>query len=164
MITLKTDKKRLALIIALVCSASWAEADEAIEFNTDVTDASDRQNVDLQRFSEGNFVTPGEYLLDVRINGQEIPQQSIRYITDPDNKHKSLACLSPLQLELLALKEDALAHIHPITATCHDISRLPGVVLNNSAGLLDITVPQAWMKYTDPDWTPPNVGIMASRG
>lgn len=70
MITLKTDKKRLALFIALVCASSWAEADEAIEFNTDVLDASDRHNVDLQRFSEGNFVTPGEYLLDVRINSR----------------------------------------------------------------------------------------------
>lgn len=155
MITLKTDKKRLALFIALVCASSWAEADEAIEFNTDVLDASDRHNVDLQRFSEGNFVTPGEYLLDVRINSREIPQQSIRYIVDPANPHKSMACLTPQQLELLALKEEALAYIHPISATCYDISRLPGVALNNSAGVLDIIVPQAWMKYTDPDWTPP---------
>ncbi len=115
MITLKTDKKRLALFIALVCAASWAEADEAIEFNTDVLDASDRHNVDLQRFSEGNFVAPGEYLLDVRINSQEIPQQSIRYIADPANSHKSMACLTPQQLELLALKEEALTHIHPLT-------------------------------------------------
>ena len=155
MITLKTDKKRLALFIALVCASSCVEADEAIEFNTDVLDASDRHNVDLQRFSEGNFVTPGEYLLDVRINSQEIPQQSIRYIVDPANPHKSMACLTPQQLELLALKEEALTYIHPISAACYDISRLPGVVLNNSAGVLDITVPQAWMKYTDPDWTPP---------
>lgn len=85
----------------------------------------------------------------------EIPQQSIRYIVDPANSHKSMACLTPQQLELLALKEEALTYIHPISATCYDISRLPGVVLNNSAGVLDITVPQAWMKYTDPDWTPP---------
>ncbi|HEP1058596.1 TPA: fimbria/pilus outer membrane usher protein [Klebsiella aerogenes] len=155
MITLKTDKKRLALFIALVCAASWAEADEAIEFNTDVLDASDRHNVDLQRFSEGNFVAPGEYLLDVRINSQEIPQQTIRYIADPANSHKSMACLTAQQLELLALKEEALTHIHAISATCYDISHLPGVALNNSAGVLDITVPQAWMKYTDPDWTPP---------
>lgn len=78
MITLKTDKKRLALFIALVCAASWAEADEAIEFNTDVLDASDRHNVDLQRFSEGNFVAPGEYLLDVRINSQRfLSRQSV---------------------------------------------------------------------------------------
>lgn len=98
MITLKTDKKRLALFIALVCASSFVEADEAIEFNTDVLDASDRHNVDLQRFSEGNFVTPGEYLLDVRINSQEIPQQSIRYIVDPANPHKSMACLTPQQL------------------------------------------------------------------
>lgn len=54
----------------------------------------------------------------------EIPQQSIRYIVDPANPHKSMACLTPQQLELLALKEEALAYIHPISATCYDISRL----------------------------------------
>ncbi len=100
-------------------------------------------------------MAPGEYLLDVRINSREIPQQTIRYIADPANSHKSIACLTPQQLELLALKEEALTHIHPINATCYDISHLPGVALNNSAGVLDITVPQAWMKYSDPDWTPP---------
>ncbi len=70
MITLKTDKKRLALFIALVSASSFVEADEDIEFNTDVLDARDRHHVDLQRFSAGTFVTPGEYLLDVRINSQ----------------------------------------------------------------------------------------------
>ena len=55
MITLKTDKKRLALFITLVCASAWAEADEAIEFNTDVLDASDRQNVDLQRFPKATL-------------------------------------------------------------------------------------------------------------
>lgn len=156
MTTLNTSKTLLALFIALACTSFFpAAADETIEFNTAVLDASDRQNVDLQRFSEGNFVAPGDYLLDVHINGQEIAQQQVRYISDVDHPHKTLACLSPQQLELLALKEDALKYTRPLAENCLDISRLPGIALNNSAGVLDITVPQAWMKYTDPNWTPP---------
>lgn len=155
MTTLNTSKTLLALFIALACTSFPAAADETIEFNTAVLDASDRQNVDLQRFSEGNFVAPGDYLLDVHINGQEIAQQQVRYISDVDHPHKTLVCLSPQQLELLALKEDALKYTRPLAENCLDISRLPGIALNNSAGVLDITVPQAWMKYTDPNWTPP---------
>lgn len=68
----------------------------------------------------------------------EIPQQTIRYIADPANSHKSMACLTAQQLELLALKEEALTHIHAISATCYDISHLPGVALNNSAGVLTL--------------------------
>jgi hypothetical protein len=49
---------------------------------------------------------------------------------------------SPQQLELLALKEDALKYTRPLAENCLDISRLPGIALNNSAGVLDITVPQ----------------------
>lgn len=154
MTSLNTSKTLLALFITLACS-SPATADDAVEFNTAVLDASDRQNVDLQRFSEGNYVAPGDYLLDVHINGQEIAQQQIHYITDVDHPHKTLACLTAEQLGLLALKEEALTYIQARSERCLDISHLPGIVLNNSAGVLDITIPQAWMKYSDPNWTPP---------
>lgn len=150
-----TPKTFLALFVALVCASSRVTADDAVEFNTDVLDASDRSNVDLQRFSEGNFVAPGNYLLDVRINGQEIAQQQIHYLTDPQHPHKTLPCLTPQQLELLALNEKALKYVTSLRERCIDLSHLPGIAFSNSAGTLDITVPQAWMKYNDPDWTPP---------
>jgi outer membrane usher protein PapC len=127
MTTLNTSKTLLALFIALACTSFPAAADETIEFNTAVLDASDRQNVDLQRFSEGNFVAPGDYLLDVHINGQEIAQQQVRYISDVDHPHKTQVCLSRQQLELLALKEDALKYTRPLAENCLDISRLPGI-------------------------------------
>jgi outer membrane usher protein FimD/PapC len=47
-------------------------AQERVEFNTDVLDASDRTRIDLSRFATDNYVTPGDYLLDIRINGQSI--------------------------------------------------------------------------------------------
>ncbi|EMB4324213.1 fimbria/pilus outer membrane usher protein [Pluralibacter gergoviae] len=152
---LKINKNKLAILISLACATFHVAADDAVEFNTDVLDASDRQNVDLQRFSEGNFVAPGTYLLDVRINGQEIPQQQITYIADPQNAHKTLVCFTPQQLALLALKDEVQPHIRTIAPDCLDISGIDGIRFSNAAGVLDITIPQAWMKYSDPDWTPP---------
>ena len=51
------------------CCASMACASTDVEFNTDVLDAADRDNIDLTRFATDNYVPPGEYLLDIKING-----------------------------------------------------------------------------------------------
>ncbi|WP_275452317.1 FimD/PapC N-terminal domain-containing protein [Hafnia paralvei] len=52
-----------------------------VEFNTDVLDASDRKNVDLKRFSSDNYVVPGNYLLDIRVNGWIGPYISIHFLS-----------------------------------------------------------------------------------
>lgn len=153
--TLKTNIKKIAVLISLIIIAQQVVADDAVDFNTDVLDASDRHNVDLQRFSQGNYVAPGRYLLDVRVNGQSLPQQQIDYVPDPKNPHATLVCLTAHQVSLLALKKEALAQVRTIAPDCLDVSPLPGVAFNNAAGTLDITLPQAWMTYSDPDWTPP---------
>lgn len=52
-----------------------AYASTDVEFNTDVLDAADRDNIDLTRFATDNYVPPGEYLLDIKINGRAVGQQ-----------------------------------------------------------------------------------------
>jgi outer membrane usher protein FimD/PapC len=61
------------------CCASMVCASTDVEFNTDVLDAADRDNIDLTRFATDNYV-PGEYLLDIKINGQAVGQQKVRYL------------------------------------------------------------------------------------
>ncbi len=68
-------------------------ANDLVEFNVDVLDVGDRNNIDLTRFSKDNFVFPGTYLLDLYINGQSLSQQKVTYITDPHDSEKSLVCL-----------------------------------------------------------------------
>ncbi|MBP6123382.1 fimbria/pilus outer membrane usher protein [Providencia heimbachae] len=144
-----------AIYIAMLCYSINVFADDIVEFNTDVLDVGDRDNIDLTRFSKDNFVFPGSYLLDVYINGQSLSQQKVAYIVDPDNNEKTLVCFTQQQIEMLALKEDALKKIQTISSDCSNITSIPGVKINNHEGKLDITMPQAWMKYTDPDWVPP---------
>uniref|UniRef100_UPI001C8E1B1E FimD/PapC N-terminal domain-containing protein n=1 Tax=Yersinia enterocolitica TaxID=630 RepID=UPI001C8E1B1E len=44
----------------------------AVEFNTDVLDAVDRQNIDISRFSQAGYIMPGQYQMEVTVNGQGI--------------------------------------------------------------------------------------------
>lgn len=151
----KTKKNLLAVLIALFCYSDRVAADPMVEFNTDVLDASDRNNVDLKRFSSDNYVVPGNYLLDIRVNGQAVSQQNVIYRATANNADTSFVCLTPEQVDFLALKKEAQEKIHHVDPQCLDIKAIPGVELNNHEGILDITVPQAWMKYNDPDWVPP---------
>lgn len=148
-------KKLFAIYIAVLCYSPNMSANDLVEFNVDVLDVGDRNNIDLTRFSKDNFVFPGTYLLDVYINGQSLSQQKVTYITDPQDSEKSLVCFTPKQIEMLALKEDALKKIQAISPECSNILPISGVKINNYEGKLDITIPQAWMKYSDPSWVPP---------
>lgn len=143
----------LSQIVILFCySISYAATD--VEFNTDVLDAADRGNVDLTRFAADNYIPAGEYLLDIKINGQEIGQKKVRYLASKDGK-QTQACISSELLSRLALKEEAQLKVEPVYEDCYNVLSLPGATLTNYAGTLDITVPQAWMKYNDPNWVPP---------
>ncbi|WP_075181467.1 fimbria/pilus outer membrane usher protein [Pantoea sp. 1.19] len=137
-----------------VCSVTPVCADQRVEFNTDVLDAADRSHIDLSRFSTDNYISPGDYLLDIRVNGQSLGQEKVRYVnTAPDRSAEP--CISDDLLDKLALKDETRQRLTRREAQCTLLSSLPGAQLRTQAGMLDITVPQAWMKYNDPDWTPP---------
>lgn len=61
------------ILLSLFCNAA-----SAVEFNTDVLDAADKKNIDFTRFSEAGYVLPGQYLLDVIVNGQSISPASLQ--------------------------------------------------------------------------------------
>lgn len=143
------------LLLLLASAETSSAADDPVEFSTDALDAGDRKNVDLSRFAENNFVAPATYLLDLKINGNFFKRQKITYIVSPDNVKQSLACLPVDVVQALALKEEALNHVRRISDSCYDIRSIPSASLNNQQGSLDISIPQAWMKYSDPDWVPP---------
>lgn len=153
-VSINTKMTIIALQVISVCYATSAYADENVEFNTDVLDAVDRNHIDLSRFSTDNYVTPGDYLLDIRINGQPVGQEKIRYIETAEGKN-SLPCISGDLLDRLALKDEARLKVTQVYEDGYSLQSLPGAKMSNYAGILEITVPQAWMKYNDPNWTPP---------
>lgn len=79
----------------------------AVEFNVNFIDSADRNNVDLSRFQVANYIAPGEYLLDVMLNGRTFGDQSvIQYIPVDDNKNSRL-CLPPSLVDKFDLTKAA---------------------------------------------------------
>ncbi|MEX6226447.1 FimD/PapC N-terminal domain-containing protein [Providencia hangzhouensis] len=48
-----------------------------IEFNTDVLDVEDRNNIDLEQFNRIGFIMPGTYNLKININGHSLSEMSV---------------------------------------------------------------------------------------
>ncbi len=69
-----------------------------------------------------------------------------------------VACLPQEVIPKLALTDEAIAKIDTWhDGQCANLLALDGVVIANDIGngLLRIAVPQAWMKYSDPNRIPP---------
>lgn len=62
----KHSKLRRVILLAFGLT-TWGAS--AAEFNTDVLDAEDLQNIDISRFSVAGYVPPGDYVLTVWVNG-----------------------------------------------------------------------------------------------
>lgn len=149
-------KKTLAVCIAIALLPQLSRADT--EFNTDVLDIEDRTKIDLSRFSDADYVMPGDYLLEIKINQKTLPQQKIQYFPLQGEKLASQVCIPADLISKMALKPAAAEKVtlwHD--DECADISAIDGVSVSNriGGGALVINIPQAWMKYSDPDWTPP---------
>lgn len=148
----------LLISLILVGSARWAIAAD-IEFNTDVLDVKDRANIDLEQFSRGNFIMPGDYLFSLHINKQMLTERSVVFYP-PDNDPKgSEACITPQLVEQLGLKESALKTLtwwHQ--NQCLDHHSLQGMEVRADLGAaaLYLNIPQAYLEYTAENWDPPS--------
>ncbi|ECI5215358.1 PapC/FimD family outer membrane usher protein, partial [Salmonella enterica subsp. diarizonae] len=138
----------------------------AVDFNTDVLDATDRKNIDLSRFSSAGYIMPGQYQMDIMVNDQSISPSAFQVAfleppADGKNGTKTLprACLTPDMVGKMGLtpaSRDRVTFWHD--GQCADFSQLAGVEIrpNTAEGMLYINMPQAWLEYSDASWLPPS--------
>ncbi len=148
----------LPLLIALALANGKASAAGPIEFNTDVLDVQDRSNIDLGRFARAGYVMPGEYSLVVNVNQQELPEQSIPFYPAEKDATSTEACLSPILVEQMGLKEEFTRQLvwwH--NGQCLAIASLEGMTVRPDLGsnTLYLSIPQAYLEYSAADWDPP---------
>ncbi|WP_434661453.1 fimbria/pilus outer membrane usher protein [Klebsiella sp. MISC125] len=155
--------KKLSLLIkhtlySACVTASLSAPLYAIEFNTDMIDAEDRQNIDLSQFEKKGYIPVGSYLVRVKINKNTLPKAySLEWIK-ADNESGSQLCLTKDRLTEFGF---ASSFIEPLQALdqqgCLDLSHKPELIirLDKASMVLTLTVPQAWMKYQAKNWTPP---------
>lgn len=149
------------LLLSLVAVPAYA-----IDFNTDVLDAADRQNIDFSRFSRAGYIMPGQYQMEIKVNSQDISPSAfqIAFLEPPfsaSDKEKLLpqACLTPEIVERMGLTEESQEKVtYWNNGQCADFSQLAGVEIrpNPAEGMLNINMPQAWLEYSDASWLPPS--------
>jgi len=148
------NKTSVAVAVALlgVNTMAWA-----VEFNTDVLDVSDKNNIDFTRFSKENYIMPGNYLMMIRVNDQNLEENKIPFYPRENKPDSSEACLSPELVNELALKPNMVEKItYWHQGECADFSTLKGMTLRGdlATSSLQIVIPQAWLEYSDPNWVP----------
>ncbi|MFE8117294.1 fimbria/pilus outer membrane usher protein [Brenneria goodwinii] len=152
-----TKIKRFSLFVFFAVSF-FAQNGKAIEFNTHVLDIDEQNEIDLSRFSDPDYVVPGEYWLNIKVNGKAVDARSVRYLVDGADGKSSVLCLDSEVINKFAMKAEAKARVvWSPDGQCADLTAIPGVKISNQIGMgeLNITIPQAWLKYTDKNWTPP---------
>lgn len=147
------------VLLALTSAEVFAGGDD-VQFNTDVLDVSDRKNIDLTQFSRAGFVMPGDYTLGLQVNSASLQESNIRFLAPENDPKGSVACLSPALVKRFGLKGDVFSSLHWWhSGECldPDDSALKGMQLHTDLGTstLTISIPQAYMEYTSPNWDAP---------
>ncbi|WP_423270944.1 FimD/PapC N-terminal domain-containing protein, partial [Escherichia coli] len=107
----------------------------AVDFNTDVLDAADRQNIDFSRFSRAGYIMPGQYQMEIRVNGQDISPSAFQItfleppFSDSDNeKPLPEPCLTPEIVSRMGLTEASQEKVtYWNNGQCADFRQLSGV-------------------------------------
>ena len=153
------DRRKVLISAALYCLAPCSDAAEAIQFNTDMLDVKDRQNLDLNVFSVENFIMPGQYSLSVKINSTLLGEQTVTYIATEGDPKNSQLCLSIDQVDLFGLNASAKKALTWWNGgECLDLESIPGMQARGelSTSTLHLSIPQESLDYVAPNWDPPS--------
>lgn len=144
----------------LILTPMIAFSEEAVDFNTDFLEADSTENVDFSKFSHANYIPPGNYSLAISVNKVKISmEQSIIFFTPNYDEKISLACITPELYEQLGLKPEWKNKVTwLLDGQCLDIRSVPEMRIQGdlAKNIVDISIPQAYMEYEDPNWDPPS--------
>lgn len=111
-------------------------------------------------FRKKGYVEPGKYNLRVHVNNQPLPDDyDIYWYATENDPNKSYACLSPELVAQFGLKEDIAKNLQWIRdGQCLNTALLAGTEISGDLGqsALLVSVPQAYLEYTDSEWDPPS--------
>lgn len=159
-ISIRIPGARISRLAAALLMCGWTCAwAQEIQFNMDVLDVKDRKNIDLTQFSRRGYIMPGVYNMDVELNSQALPEQTIAFYPPDVDEKGSEACLTPEFIQLLGLKAGLDTKFKPWhQGECLDIQTLDGTKVSGDLGSskLNISIPQAYLEYSSPDWDPPS--------
>lgn len=133
----------------------------SMDFNIDMLDIDNADNIDFSQFSHANFIMPGQYYLTTKLNNERISQAQNITIIAPDTTNNIFhtVCIPVTLREKLGLKAKYHHHLKLYNDNqCIDLSSLEGASLKVDLSTLTlfISIPQLFLEYTDPNWVPPS--------
>ncbi|HHI5930705.1 TPA: fimbrial biogenesis outer membrane usher protein, partial [Escherichia coli] len=116
--------------------------------------------IDLGRFSQKGYVEPGKYNLRVHVNNHPLPDEyDIYWYVAENDPNKSYACLPPELIAQFGFKDDFAKSLQwGHDGQCLKTDQIGGMEIKGdlSQSALLVSVPQAYLEYTDDDWDPPS--------
>lgn len=157
--TFRAQVLGLCVSLALGSPIIIVHAAEDIQFNTDVLDVNERENINLSQFSRAGFIMPGTYGMVIHVNKNEIPERQIQFYPDIEDPKNSRACIDQNLVQQLGLTQDRLKDLtwwHD--GECLNEASLEGMEVRGdlSTSSLFISIPQAYLEYADENWDPPS--------
>ncbi|MEQ4678904.1 FimD/PapC N-terminal domain-containing protein [Providencia rettgeri] len=155
------------ILFSIALAFSFSGMSNAVEFNMNIIDAKDRDNIDLSQFSNPDFIPAGEYLTDITLNGRKLSgQYLIKFIEE--SKDTSTLCVTPEMVNIFALKKKVKEELlQNNNGQCIELSKNLDINYRFDKANQNIlfSIPQAWLEYDDPYWVPPSQwenGIMGA--
>ncbi|MEE4411998.1 MULTISPECIES: outer membrane usher protein [unclassified Serratia (in: enterobacteria)] len=142
-----------------LCTLNNSIAAEEVQFNTDILDIKDRENIDLSQFSRKGYILPGTYTLAINLNANVLPERPINFYTAEHDEHETVACLTPELVDQLGLTEKSLSQVTWWReGQCLNLASLKGMEARGDLGksTLYLSIPQAYLEYSAPNWDPPS--------
>lgn len=128
------------------------------EFDTDLLDLQDKENIDLGAFDHAGYLMPGQYKLTVSVNDHPLGERPVNFVEDKPGS--SMICMDEDLVRALGLKEKELTTVLAARDKqgCYDYQQLPGVTATGDLGkdALIVMVPQAYRDYVADNWDPPS--------
>ncbi|MEY0891438.1 FimD/PapC N-terminal domain-containing protein, partial [Providencia rettgeri] len=124
-----------------------------------VLDLEDKNNIDLKQFSRAGYIMPGTYSFTLKVNGEQLSEVSVPFYSPEDDPQASQACISTEIEEQLGLTSSAKKELtwwHD--GECLALQSLPGMQVSGdlATSSLYVSIPQAYLEYTAPNWDPPS--------
>lgn len=147
----------ISLIVITTSRAGYAK--DNIQFNTDVLDVEDRDNINLSHFSQSDYIMPGIYSLKLYVNANDLSEHNIKFYEIEDSSKNSQACLTAEIVSQLGLTNKTVSDLkwwHD--NECLDESSISGMVVRGSLGTssLHLSIPQANLEFSSVNWDPPS--------
>lgn len=174
--SLESGSKRIVMrpLVALItlCAASMVQPARAngdtttkdVQFDSQFLLGPDGRSIDVSRFEKGNPVVPGQYLVDVIVNGNWVGRQAVKF--GPRNGLNAALCFDRKLAERIGLNFDVLSPENRARLAsasvdeCLDLRSMVGdasVDFDPSDLRLDLTVPQVAVKQNPQGYVSPEL-------